>query len=114
MRREDGTWSLRSYSARSSGLPWEVLPTIEAYLLTGVGCDIRQDANLGHLGVVLRIDACDLWMDCFIALAWQAGIAFIQLDVGVALLEVDQVVVSWHPGGHFVGSIDDSIHIADI
>ena len=38
---------------------------------------------------------------------WQAGVSLVDLDVGISLLEVDQVVLTWHPGGHGVGYFVD-------
>jgi hypothetical protein len=46
-------------------------------------------------------------MQCFVAGAGQAGVAFVDLDVGVTLLEVDQVVFSGDPGRHLVLDLVD-------
>jgi hypothetical protein len=42
-------------------------------------------------------------MECFVACTGQAGISLVHLDIGITLLEVDQVVFTRHPGGHGVG-----------
>lgn len=68
-------------------------------VLAGVGCDICQDAQLGQVRVVFRVDAFELWMEGFVAGAGQAGIAFV--DLGVVL---DR------PNGSFY----ESLYISDI
>jgi hypothetical protein len=70
----------------------------DAVVLAGVGCDICQDAQLGQVRVVFRVDAFELWMEGGVAGAGQAGIALVDLGVGISLLEVDEMVFSWERG----------------
>jgi len=44
-------------------------------------------------------------MECFVACSGQAGISFVDADVGVTDMEVGEVVISWQPGGHGVGDL---------
>ena len=55
--------------------------------------------------IVLWVDVFELWMERFIAGAGQTGIAFIDLDEGIAFMEVDVVVVSGQPAGGGVGDL---------
>ncbi len=55
-----------------------------ALILAGVGGDIGQDAQLGDIGVVFGADAFQFRMQGLVAGAGQAGIAFIDLGVGIA------------------------------
>jgi hypothetical protein len=48
-------------------------------VLTGVGRDVAQDAHLGDVGVVFRIDSFQLGMQSGVAGAGQAGIALVDL-----------------------------------
>jgi hypothetical protein len=57
-------------------------------VLTGVRGYISQDGHLVDVRVVFRVYSFEFWMECFVAGAGQAGIAFIRLDVRVSLLEV--------------------------
>ena len=47
--------------------------------------------------VVLWIKVFEFWMECCIAGAGQTGIAIIDLDEGITVVEVGVVVVSWQP-----------------
>jgi len=76
-------------------------------VLTGVGSDIGEDAQLGQVRVVFRVDAFELWVEGFVAGAGQAGIALVDLGVGISLLEVDEMVFSWDRGVHLVGDLVD-------
>jgi hypothetical protein len=46
-------------------------------------------------------------MESLVALARQAGISLVDLDAGISLAEVDQVVFTRHPGRHGVGYFVD-------
>ena len=59
-------------------------------VLAGVGSDIGQDAQLGDVGVLLGVESFEFGMEGSVARARQAGIAFIDLDVGISLVEVDR------------------------
>ena len=58
-------------------------------VLARVGSDIGQDAQLGDVGVFFGVDALEIGMEGGVAGAGQAGIALVDLDVGIALAEVD-------------------------
>ena len=75
----------RGVAARLMAHPGGVL-----LVLPRVGCDIAQDAHLDDIGVVFGIDALELRMQGLVAGAGQPRIALIDLDVGIALAEVDQ------------------------
>jgi hypothetical protein len=54
--------------------------------------------------IVLWINVFEFEMERRIAGAGQAGIAFIDLDEGITVMEVGVVVVSWKPAGGVVWS----------
>ena len=54
--------------------------------------------------IIFGVDVFQFWMECGISLAGETGIAFIDLDEGIAFVEVDVVIVSRKPGGCGVGS----------
>ena len=54
-------------------------------VLAGVGSDISQDAQLGNVGVLFGVESLELGMEGGVAGTGQAGIAFIDLDVGIAM-----------------------------
>jgi hypothetical protein len=47
--------------------------------------------------IVLWVNVFEFWMECRVACAGQTGIAFVDLDEGIAFMEVGVVVVSWQP-----------------
>ncbi len=57
------------------------------------------------VGVVLGVDAIELGMQSRVAGAGQPGKALVDLDEGIALFEVDVVVLAGHPGRHGVGDL---------
>lgn len=63
-------------------------------VLPGVGSYITKDAKLVYVGIFFRVDSGYLWMQGFVAGAGKAGIALVDLGVGISLLEVGQVVPS--------------------
>jgi hypothetical protein len=65
-----------------------------ALVLPGVRGDVTQDAHLGEVGVVLRVDVLQLRMQGLIAGAGQPGVSLVDLGVGISLAEVDEVVGS--------------------
>jgi len=73
--------------------------------LPGVGRHIGQDGHLVDVGIVLWIYSFEFRMEGFIAGAGQAGIAFGDLDEGIAFMEVGVVVISWQPGCSVVGDL---------
>ena len=66
-------------------------------VLTRVGSHVTEDAQLGDVRVVFGIDAFEFWMERSIAGAGKTGIALVDLDVGVTLLEVDEVIFTSLP-----------------
>ena len=55
------------------------------------------------VGVVFGLESLQFWMECFIACTGETGVAFVDLDVGITYMEVGEVVITRHPGGHGVG-----------
>ena len=53
--------------------------------------------------IVFRVDVLDLWMECFVAGAGQAGKSLVDLYIWIADMEVGVVVISWEPTGGCVG-----------
>jgi hypothetical protein len=53
--------------------------------------------------VVFWIDSLQLGMDGFVAGAGQTGKSLVDLDEGIADMEVGVVVISWEPAGGCVG-----------
>ncbi len=74
-------------------------------VLPGVGRHIGQDGHLVDVGMVLWIYSFEFRMECLIAGAGQAGIAFGDLDEGISFMEVGVVVISWKPGSCGVGDL---------
>ena len=65
-----------------------------ALVLPRVRSDVTQDAHLGEVGVVLRVDVLQLRMQRLVAGPGQPGVSLIDLDVGISLAEVGEVVGS--------------------
>ena len=61
-----------------------------ALVFAGVGSYVGEDTQLGDIGVVFGVGSFEFGMQGGVAGAGQAGIAFIDLDVGISLAEVDQ------------------------
>ena len=59
-------------------------------VLAAVGSDIGQDTQLGDVGVLFGAESLEFRMEGGIAGAGQAGIALVDLDVGISLVEVDR------------------------
>jgi hypothetical protein len=55
--------------------------------------------------IIFWTDVFQFWMECGIAFAGQAGIAFVDLDEGIPFVEVDVVIVAGEPGGCGVGDL---------
>ena len=53
--------------------------------------------------IVFWGDVLDLWMECFVAGAGQAGKSLVDLYIWIADMEVGVVVISWEPAGGCVG-----------
>jgi hypothetical protein len=51
--------------------------------------------------IVFGVNVFEFWMECRVAGAGQTGIAFVDLDEGIAFMEVGVVVVSWDPAVHY-------------
>src|ERR1019366_2019300 len=71
----------------------------EGVVFPGVGSHVGQDGHLVDVWIVLWIDVFKLRMKRRIAGAGQPGVAFVDLDEGIAVVEVGVVVVSWQPTG---------------
>ena len=82
------------FSARKDEDTWSVLP--------GVGSHVGQDGHLVDVGIILGIHALEFGVQCFVACVGQAGIAFGDLDEGIAFVEVGVVVITGEPGGSVV------------
>src|ERR1017187_7672948 len=76
----------------------------EGVVFPGVGSHVGQDGHLVDVWIVLWIYVFEFWMERRIAGAGQAGIAIIDLDEGIAVMEVGVVIVSWKPAGGVVWS----------
>jgi hypothetical protein len=63
-------------------------PGGELLILAGVGSYVAKDAHLGDVGVIFGIDSLKLGVEGGVSVAGQAGIALVDLDVGIALVEV--------------------------
>ncbi len=62
-------------------------------VLARIGSNIGEDAQLGDVGIVFRIEAFELGMDGSVAGSRQASVALVDLGVGTTtLLEVRVVV----------------------
>jgi hypothetical protein len=85
------------------GLFADLLP--EDVVLPGVGRDIGQDGHLVDVGIVFWIYSLEFRMECFIAGAGQAGIAFGDLDEGISFMEVGVVIISGQLAGCGVGDL---------
>ena len=72
-------------------------------VLLGVGSDIGQDGHLVDVGIILGVQSFEFRMQCFVAGAGQAGIAFGYLEEGISFMEVGVVVISRQPAGCGVG-----------
>jgi hypothetical protein len=55
--------------------------------------------------IILWIDVFEFWMERRIAGAGQTGISFVDLDEGIAVMEVGIVIVAWKPTGGGVGDL---------
>ena len=64
-------------------------------VLPGVWRDVGQDGHLVDVGIVLWIYSFECRVECLIAGAGQAGVAFGDLDEGISFMEVGVVVISW-------------------
>ena len=71
-------------------------------VLARVGSHVTEDAQLGDAGVVFWIDSFELWMEGIVASAGETGIALVDLDVRVTLLEVDEMIFAGNPARHVV------------
>jgi hypothetical protein len=50
--------------------------------------------------IVLGVNVFEFRMECRVTGAGQTGISFIDLDEGIAFMEVGVVVVSWQPSSN--------------
>lgn len=57
------------------------------------------------VGIVFGIHALEFRVEGFVSGAGEAGIAFGDLDEGIAFMEVGVVVISGEPGGSVVGDL---------
>jgi len=55
--------------------------------------------------IVFGVNVFEFWMECRVTCTGQAGIAFVDLDEGIAFMEVGVVVISWQPTGGRVGDL---------
>ncbi len=69
-------------------------PGRHALVLPRVRSDVAQDAQLGEVGVVLRVDVLQFRMQGLVAGPGQPGVSLVDLGVGISLAEVDEVVGS--------------------
>jgi hypothetical protein len=92
-----------SSSISSSVLLRDLLPV--EVVLTGVGSDIGQYAQLVDVGIVFGVDSLEFGMKSFITGTGKAGIAVVDADIRVAYLEVGHVVVAGKPRRHVVGDL---------
>ena len=53
--------------------------------------------------IVFWVGVLDLWMECFVAGAGQAGKSLVDLYIWITDMEVGVVVISWEPTGGCVG-----------
>ena len=69
-------------------------------------CHRTQDGNMNTqmkrwlphaIFIGFGVGTFELWMECLVAFAWQAGESLVDLDEWISLAEVGVVVVSWHP-----------------
>ena len=71
-------------------------------VLAGVGSDVTEDAEFRNVRIVFGVDFLELGMESLVAGTGEAGVALVDLDGGVALAEVDQMIFAGDPGGHGV------------
>src|ERR1017187_4098677 len=77
----------------------------EGVVFPGVGSHVGQDGHLVDVWIVLWVDVFEFWMKRLIAGAGETGIAFVDLDEGITVMEVGVVIVSWEPAGGGVGDL---------
>jgi hypothetical protein len=77
----------------------------EGVVFPGVGSHICQDGHLVDVWIVFWINVFELLMERRIAGAGQTGIAIIDLDEGITVMEVGVVIVSWKPAGSVVRNL---------
>src|ERR1017187_10309007 len=75
----------------------------EGVVFPGVGSHVCQDGHLVDVWIVLWINVFKLRMERRIAGAGQPGIAFVDLDEGITIMEVGVVIVSRQPAGGGIG-----------
>src|ERR1039457_6848566 len=71
----------------------------------GVGSHVGQDGHLVDVWIVLWVNVLEFWMERRIAGAGQTGISFVDLDEGIAVMEVGIVIVAWKPTGGGVADL---------